>query len=557
MAESGALDGLRLGTAQSVLDRLRAAVIATDLEGRLLYANPHAVQLYGWTTAGPIVGTNVGELNKFDVSEAQAHEIAAALRAGQPWEGDFRLVRPDGVELLVHAADTGLFDGDGQLVGVVSVVTDITEQQQAFETLTNEAEVLRFLLDATTVVAGAMAYEEALDRLAQLAVPVLGDLCLIDALEDGAIVRMAAAHADPSQAPLVQELFEHYPPDPAGSHPAVVTMRDGVSFISPIMTERFLAATTRDERHLEIVGQLGFRSYMCAPLRARDRVLGSVTIVSAGSGRVFDEDDLALAQELANRAGLVIDNARLLAERTRTARALQAALLPPVLPAIDGVDIGARYRAAGAGAEVGGDFYDVFSSGHDTWTAVVGDVCGTGPDAAAAAGIVRHALHAAALRASDPISMLDTADELLEHHQPTSDVSFCSACCAVLETGARGLAVTVASAGHPEPWVLRADGQLEPVSARGSLLGIGLERHRALARVELAPGDILLLYTDGVTEARSRDGAFFVESCWPAVLRRLDRSTADAFAGALLDAVDSFTDGDLRDDLAILVVAPR
>ncbi len=543
MSDGGALVGLRLDVAQSVLDRLRAAVIALDLDGRLTYANAYAEQVYGWTERGSTIGrTDIGD-------------ITAAVRAGLPSEGDFTTVRPDGEKVLVHATDSGLYDAGGELVGVLSIISDIEDDagDHAAESVTDEAAALRFLLEATTVVAAASAYEDALQRLAQLAVPVLGDLCLIDVVEDDAIVRMAAVHADPSKADLVNELVERYPPDPGGTHPAAIAMREGLSFVSPIMTPTFLAATTRDERHFEIVQELGFTSYMCAPLRARDRLLGSLTVVSAGSGRIFEERDLALAQELANRAGLVIENTRLLAERTRTARALQAALLPPVLPVVDGIDVAARYRAAGEAVEVGGDFYDIFAAADGTWTAIVGDVCGTGPAAAAAAGIVRHGLHAAALCDRDPVSMLDTADELLEHEQLPNAARFCSACVAVLDRRPDDVRVVVASAGHPEPWVVRAGGLVEPVGARGSLLGLGLARHRTSAAVALGHGDLLVLYTDGVTEARSPHGGFFGDR-WAELLTELPRASADAAAGALLDGVDAFTAGQLRDDVAILVV---
>ena len=127
--------------------------------------------------------------------------------------------------------------------------------------------------------------------------------------------------------------------------------------------------------------------------------------MSAGSGRHFDAADLALAEELARRAGLALDNARLFAERDHVARALQSSLLPPSLPTIPGVQLTARYRAAGEGNEVGGDFYDVFQVGRSAWTLVLGDVSGKGPEAAAIAGLARHTFargRDAATRAAAP-----------------------------------------------------------------------------------------------------------------------------------------------------------
>ena len=536
----------------AVMDRLRAAVIVCDLSGRLLYANPFAERMYE-RPAHELVGSMAEGLAGVELDPSTAVEILAELTAGRSWEGDFEVRRPDGTSITVRASDSGLYDESGQLVGVVSMVTDISDHRQSVERLSRETRSLRFLLEATTVLSSALDFPECLRRLAQLAVPILGDLCLIDVIVNGTLSRMAAAHADPALQDRADELAERYPPHPRGSHPAVKVMETGVAEIGSDLTEDFLRTTTRDERHFQVVKELGFTSYMCAPLRARGRTLGTLTLVSAGSGRRFDEEDLALAQELAQRAALVMDNARLFSERTRVAQSLQAALLPPRLPRVSGLELAARYRAAGEANDVGGDFYDVFGIGRSAWAAAVGDVSGTGPEAAAVTGLVRHALHASAHQTRDPAALLETANAVLCEHPGGDWERFCSAACAVIRPGPT-VRVTLASAGHPPPMVVRGDGRVEEVECRGLALGIDGRMRLRTRRTALDAGDLLVLYTDGLTEARDAEGRFFGDALFAEVLAGCAGMRSEEVVTRLLDAVERFSAGRLTDDLALLAI---
>ena len=146
-------------------------------------------------------------------------------------------------------------------------------------------------------------------------------------------------------------------------------------------------------------GSLGdVRSLIVAPLASQGQVVGALWLGISASGRRYDVDDLMLVEELARRAALAVENARLYEDRRRVADTLQASLLPPTLPSVPGVDVGAAYRASGEGNDIGGDFYDVFEIGGGAWAAVIGDVCGKGTGAAALTGLARHTLRAAALR---------------------------------------------------------------------------------------------------------------------------------------------------------------
>ena len=311
-----------------------------------------------------------------------------------------------GAMVLAHP-DAKRFTEDDEkvLVAVASQAGIVLDIARLFRAAEFEIEARRraeavqhFYAETSTMLSWSLDFPESYERFAGLCVPFLADLCLIDVAEEHAIRRVAAVHADPTKRALVAELEQQYEPDPFGMHPAASVVRGGGAQLGEEMSEEFLRATTRSEDHYRIVKALDFTSYMCVPLTARGRILGALTLVSAGSGRRFGPTDLALAEECARRAGLAIDNARLFFERDHVARALQSSLLPPSLPEIPGVSVAARYRAAGEGNEVGGDFYDVFQVRKNAWWFVMGDVSGKGPEAAAIAGLARHTLRAVALQ---------------------------------------------------------------------------------------------------------------------------------------------------------------
>src|SRR5205814_4021444 len=184
------------------------------------------------------------------------------------------------------------------------------------------------------------------------------------------------------------------------------------------------------------------------------------TMVSGQPTRRYGTHDLEVAEDLARRAGLAADNARLYSERSRVARTLQESLLPPVLPEIPGVELAARYLAAGEGNEVGGDFYDAFDVGYGTWAVVVGDVCGKGADAAAIAGLARHTVRAAALKERRPSRMLSILNDAIFGDADVGDARFCTVCAALVRPNRSGARMTLALGGHPPPWIVRADGRV-------------------------------------------------------------------------------------------------
>jgi PAS domain S-box-containing protein len=452
---------------------------------------------------------------------------------------------------------------DAQLVGDIAdqagIVLDIARLFHAAEheiaARRRAEEAQRFLGETSALLSWSLDYPEGYQRLAKLCVPFVADLCLIDVADDTGIRRRAAVHADPRQAELVELLEKQFAPDPFGSHPAASVVRGGRSEIATEMSDEFLRATSRSEEHYQLVKALDFTSYMCVPLTARGRTLGALTLVSAGSGRRFGPQDLALAEELARRAGLALDNARLFAERDHVARALQSSLLPPTLPAIPRVRLAGRYRAAGEGNEVGGDFYDVFQVGRNAWSLVLGDVSGKGPEAAAIAGLARHTLRALAMKQRTPRRLMASLHETLVYGEGHGE--FCTVCCGLLQPNPqpeRGARLTIACAGHPPPVIRRADGSVKLTSCTGPLLGVPL-RNVAFRQevVDLLPGDTVVMYTDGVTEAHHRGQELFGEERLMEIIGSAP-SEIDELADHIVDAVTTYGPSEPRDDLAVIVI---
>ena len=281
-------------------------------------------------------------------------------------------------------------------------------------------------------------------------------------------------------------------------------------------------------------------------------MLGALTLVSSGSGRRFGSADLALAVEFARRAGLAIDNARLYSERDHVARALQSSLLPPSLPDIPARRVTARYRAAGEGNEVGGDFYHVFQVDERAWWFVIGDVSGKGPEAAAIAGLARHTLRALGLQERSPSRLLTTLHETLLLGEGHGE--FCTVCCALLATDRAGRdaldRVRGSSAADHPPRRRQRRGR-DAAAARCS--GCRSSSRSWSTRSMLGPGDIVVLYTDGVTEAHHRNQQLFGEERLIEVIRRADNDV-DSVADDILAAVTDYGPAEPRDDVAVVVV---
>jgi phosphoserine phosphatase RsbU/P len=233
------------------------------------------------------------------------------------------------------------------------------------------------------------------------------------------------------------------------------------------------------------------------------------------------------------------------------ARTLQASLLPPRILTVPGLDLAGAYRPAGDGTEVGGDFYDVFETGRGGWAVVLGDICGKGAAAAVLTGFVRYTLRAEALHTPDPSRVLGALNDALMHYHPDQ---FCTVLFLVVERSVDGtIRLTLASGGHPLPLRLTAVGGIESLGHAGTLIGLGRGSRWADMAVPLNPHDIVVLYTDGVTEAR-RDNEFFGQQRLRSTIASCADTAAQQIADGIVAAAIDFQDGYARDDIAVLVI---
>jgi PAS domain S-box-containing protein len=544
-----------VGVESRLLDRIRTAVMVMSLDGTVLYANPYCEVLYGRTPA-ELEGQTSSDFTAEPLDASQTSDIGRALTSGQSWEGDFRVVRKDGEIIEVHAVNSPLFSESGTVSGVVSISFDITRRRETELQLTEQEAAQRFMAETGAMLSSSLDFTQIFDHLARLSVPFLGDICIVDVLDGAALRRVAAVHADPARQPLVNRLRDEFAPAATGPHPAASVVRGGAAEHSAAMTDDFMRTLAHSDEHYRLVRELQFTSYMCVPLAARGRILGAMTLISAGSGRHFSSDDLLLAEEFARRAALVLDNARLYSERDYVARALQASLLPPSLPSIPGVDLAARYVAAGEGNEVGGDFYDVFQSGRNRWCFAIGDVAGKGPEAASIAGLARHTIRAAALHQRRPKQLLRTLHEALLRDEASAD-RFCTVCCGLLRLAEGRVEFALSCGGHPLPIVARASGEVETVDCRGTLLGLHGEVKLQDWTVRLEEGDVVVLYTDGAIEAHRTTSDLFGEQRLEAIIGESAALPADEIADRILAAVFAFGPSEPRDDIAVVVAKVR
>jgi serine phosphatase RsbU (regulator of sigma subunit) len=266
---------------------------------------------------------------------------------------------------------------------------------------------------------------------------------------------------------------------------------------------------------------------------------------------VFTERHEAYMGLLGSRLGVALEAASLVEERERVVAALESSLLPPLLPKVPGLDIAARYRPSDDAARVGGDFYDVFRSGDGRWSVVIGDVCGAGAEAAAVTGIARYGLRAIAPE-HPPSAAVERLNATLIAQRP--DGRFVTAVVAEVQARDGDLDLLFANAGHPPPIVLRDDGTTEVIDhPHGALIGVMHQVNAVDVPIQLGPGDALILYTDGVVEARDATGDLYGTHRLAALVGSCTGRTAAGIARRIeLDVVSHAAM--TNDDVAILVL---
>jgi serine phosphatase RsbU (regulator of sigma subunit)/uncharacterized protein YigA (DUF484 family) len=503
--------------------------------------------------------------------------IAALAAGGLRSMACAPMPRPAGL-LGVAARDPGRFTEDDALL--LGEEAERISAAVAAALLAQERRVRRgalsFLAEAGELLAGSLDPDRTLVLAAQLVVPFLASWCAVHRYDDAGRTDLALVwHEDETLHDALEAAVRKAGPPKDDMGPVDWTTLDEA------LLE--LGATDRDVRSgsdgyakdgagaaydansaktsAEAARRLSPGELLVVPLTARGRKIGLLTLAAAPKQRL-PRDAVELAWDLGRRVAVTYDAALAYAGRRETARALQASLLPPQQPEIPGVDIAVVYRPAGSGDEqpgpgqdilVGGDFYDVFEIRAGCWGVAIGDVCGTGAQAAAVTGLARTALRLLAREGLRPPAVLSRLNR------------------AILDEGERGrfltllygeaepqpdgsLALSLVCAGHPQPLVLRAGGGVETVGSCQPLLGV-LEGDPGfhLDTVLLAPGETLLAFTDGATERRR--GGLMLESEGLAEALAGGRSmSASGIAARVQRTVEDFGDAPMSDDMAILVL---
>jgi serine phosphatase RsbU (regulator of sigma subunit)/anti-sigma regulatory factor (Ser/Thr protein kinase) len=445
-----------------------------------------------------------------------------------------RRYRPEDLDLAHHLARRFALAADNARL--------YQEAQEARERLT-------FLARASELMSETLDLEQTLEQVAYLSVPRLADWCGIELLgEDGSIRNAAVAHVDPDKVQFAEELRTRFPLDPNAPTGVPNVIRTGRSELYPEITDRMLEQVIDDPEQLRAFREVGFSSIMIVPLIARARTLGAISFVYAESGRKYDEEDLRFAEDLARRAAVAVDNARLYTQEHQAVVTLQESLLPRQLPDIPGLEFAARYLPATSEVDVGGDWYDAIALGDGNVGLVIGDVAGHGLEAAAIMGQFRNALRAYALDGRGPAATVERLNRLTRTFEQNDMATLVYG-----EFDAGTNHIRFVRAGHPPPLVRTADGRVSAVDGSGSLpVGVSPNARYEASLVELAPDSTLLLYTDGLVERRGEPLA--------AGIARLEQVLADApeTLEELCDHVIETAAPDLEraDDIALLALRP-
>jgi PAS domain S-box-containing protein len=529
------------------------AVIVIDGSGAIRDWNPAARALFRFTREEAL-GRELAELIiPTPLRDAHRSALRRYLQTGKGRMHGHRLeltaLRRDGAEMAVELSVTRLAGADPPLFA--GFVRSLRERTRTERDSARMQHHMHFLAQAGLVLDQSLDYNETLRNLAQLTVPDLAHLTVIDVLGPrGATIEMAvAACREPALARRLERLRGTSGLPISGSHPVGSVLRTGAPLLLSAMSAEFLNGVAQNEEHLALIRDMGYRSAVVVPLVARSRTLGTLSLLRMEDGTRYNEDDLVLAEELARRAGLAVDNARLFESTRDLARTLQQSLLPHELPKTPGFTIAARYRAADRAHEVGGDFYDAFRIGADRWGITIGDVCGKGAEAAALTALARYTIRAYADR--NPGRVLRRLNQTLVRERDVVAGRYLTALMAVASPRDGKLVLDIAAGGHPAPLVMRAGGVVQRVPVTGPLIGMAAETKFATTSLELSPGDAVLLYTDGLTDAHAPD-RILTESDVMALLAR-GRGLSGPELAAFIEA--QATQGPpARDDIALLVI---
>ena len=531
-----------------VLDALPEAVTITDAAGRLAFANAAALQWMGATTFEAALARDPSALlERFEITTEDGRPLQPAelpgrrLLRGEPAEPLLlRLTERDSGQVrwtLLKASALPVEQGAPLTLTVLEDVTETKEQELRERFLSQASEALNASLDLS----------ETLQRVASLAVPDLADWCLVELLERGRIRQVAIAHTDRAQLARVRGLRRRHAPKLSDALGVGAVLRTGRAEFYASIPDELLTAAAADEEQLRIVRELKLRSAIIVPMRGRHRVEGAITFVAAERAGAYDERDLAFAEDFAARAASAVENARLHGETATIAETLRRSLVPAAPPDLPRWRTAALYRPGAD--QIGGDFFELMPT-DGGFTIVLGDVTGKGVGAATLAARARHSASAAAALGLAPASILTLLNRILLR---AAEISLVTAVVAQVVEEDGGATLILSSAGHPLPLRHRPGVAPQTLGTPGVLLGFDPDGRWPQPQLKLEPGETIIFYTDGVTEALGNHGRFS-ETRLHSLLAECP-ADPDAIVLAIDSALQHFEQGGRRrDDVALLAV---
>lgn len=497
---------------------------------------------------------------------AQVQEaIENSIENGKPYHVQFRGLRSDDEIVWLEGWGQVVRDVNDQPVGMIGLVQDATERLKSEDERAQllrrerdartEAEAGRqrmsFLTQAFRVLGSSLDLTTTINRLLTLMVPHMGDWATVYLVRDGRIEPMGGRHRDPDKQAVLESLLASVEVDFDSPGGIAEVLNNGATVLENDFDDQILEEAGLDAEQRSQVEEIGIQSYMIVPLRVSDRIIGTLSVGGAVGARPYGQDDLDLAERIADRAGVAIHNAIQFTQRTKIAKVLQRSLLPAGFPNIPGCQMAGTYRSAGEGLDVGGDFYDVFQIDATRFGIAIGDVSGKGHEAAAITALTRHTIRAAAVTIANPHEVLLAANEVLLGQ--AADSRFCTAAFGIATVGESGhLSIRFANAGHLPPLVARLDGRIEPIESAGVLLGMFPDASFEDVTIDLKPGEVFLLYTDGLTDVMIKGNVLGDD--W---LRAELAAVREKSVGEIVRTIEERVTGSgsvLVDDVAVLAV---
>jgi PAS domain S-box-containing protein len=520
------------------------AVLSKDLEGIVTSWNPAAERLYGYTEA-EAVGRHISFLVPADRRGEEMRILDRIRRRERVETYETERIRKDGVRVDVSLTISPLEHPDQGLVGASVIARDITEEVR-------RRRSQDFLVAATRGLEESLDFNRTARNIVETAVPEIAEFCVLDFIRrDGWIGDSIVAAVDPEAAATLEGIRRSQPLDPRGRHPVAQVVREGRPMVWRDLTApKAMSEVVQNDEHRRLIEETRYQSAAVAPLIARGSTLGAISFLHASSDLRYDAVDLELLGELADRAALALDNARLYEERGRIAASLQRGLRPPEPPFVEGLDIAVAFDAYGEEMEIGGDVYDVLPTEDGCWV-MIGDVAGKGGAAAAVSVALRHSMRGLARQIETPCELLAQLNEILLERPSLND--FATAMLLRLRRNGGRWDFELAAAGHPPAIHVTHDGpiQLGGGTLLGAWTGATVPQHEG----ELRPGETLVLTTDGWFEAGPPE-----THVSPEELARLAHSLAGVGLAEMTEALrrDAIerSGGRLRDDMVVLAMRP-